>query len=74
MTATRFRGYNYIMPKIDYTCPHCDRSFQRVVLRGEEDHPAVCPHCKARDVKPAKGPESLFDGIASFSTLAKDTS
>jgi hypothetical protein len=45
-----------------------------VVLRGEEDRPANCPHCKAREVKPAQGPESLFDGIAGFSSLAKDTS
>ncbi len=69
-----FRGYSDLMPTIDYTCAHCGRSFQRVVLRGEEDRPATCPHCKARDAKPAQGPESLFDGIAGFSSLAKDTS
>lgn len=62
------------MPTIEYNCTHCGRSFQRVVFRGEEDRPVTCPHCKARDAKPVKGPESLFDGIASFSTLAKDTS
>jgi len=67
-------GYKEIMPTIDYTCPHCGRSFQRVVLRGEEGRPATCPHCKARDAKPSKGAESLFDGIAGFSSLAKDTS
>jgi putative FmdB family regulatory protein len=62
------------MPTIDYTCSHCGHSFQRVILKGEEDRPVTCPHCKARDAKPVKGAESLFDGIASFSTLAKDTS
>ena len=61
------------MPNVEYHCRQCGRTFQRVVLRGEENRPAACPHCKARDAKPAKVAESLFDGIASFSTLAKDT-
>jgi putative FmdB family regulatory protein len=61
------------MPNIEYHCRHCGHTFQQVVLRGEEKQPATCPRCKARDAQPAKSAESLFDGIASFSTLAKDT-
>ena len=61
------------MPTIDYSCPCCGHSFKRVTLRGEMPPPAVCPRCKAPDVKPLQGPAGLFDGIAPFSDLAKDT-
>jgi len=61
------------MPTIDYTCPCCDHSFKRVVLRGEMPTPATCPHCQTPDVKPLQGPKGLFNGIAPFSGLANDT-
>lgn len=61
------------MPKIDFKCPLCNHRFTRVVLRGEEGAASACPEC-GRSVKPeAQRPESLFDGIAGFSTLSKDT-
>jgi len=61
------------MPTVDYTCQHCGHAFERVVLRGEEAHPVVCPQCKAREAIPKRGYTGLFDGIASFSSLGKDT-
>jgi putative FmdB family regulatory protein len=61
------------MPTIEYTCKACHHIFSRVVLRGEEDRPAACPKCRGKNALPSRAPESLFNGISSFSTLAKDT-
>jgi len=61
------------MPTIDYTCQHCGHGFERVVLRGEEPRPVVCPRCKAPDAQPKRGYTGLFNGIAPSSSLAKDT-
>ena len=61
------------MPTIDYTCPGCGHGFQRVILMGETPPPATCPRCKAPEVPPVRRSAGLFDGIAPFSGLAKDT-
>ncbi len=61
------------MPTIEYTCQHCGHRFTRVALRGEEIPPLPCPQCRTPDARPAKDAASLFDGIAPFSSLAKDT-
>ena len=62
------------MPTIDYTCQHCGHRFTRVALRGEEAPPLPCPQCRTpAAARPAKDAASLFDGIAPFSSLAKDT-
>ena len=61
------------MPTIDYTCQDCGHRFSRVVLRGEEAGPQPCPECRTPDARPAKKATGLFDGIASFSSLASDT-
>lgn len=61
------------MPTVEYRCPQCRHVFSRVVLRGDEDLPVACPACAAAGVRPDKGPASLFEGIANFSRLAKDT-
>jgi len=61
------------MPTVDFACPDCRRRFERVVLRGEQDEPSACPGC-GRLVFPATvGVDPLFDGIAGFSRLSKDT-
>ncbi|MBI9086332.1 MAG: zinc ribbon domain-containing protein [Desulfobacterales bacterium] len=61
------------MPTVEYQCPQCDHRFSRVALRGEAEPPAKCPNCGAVDVTAFRGASSLFDGIANFSDLAKDT-
>ena len=61
------------MPSIEYTCQDCSHEFRAVVLRGEEDAPARCPKCHSRRVRRAVSAKSLFDGIAGFSDLARDT-
>ncbi|MEJ2641118.1 MAG: zinc ribbon domain-containing protein [Desulfosarcinaceae bacterium] len=61
------------MPSIDYTCPQCGHRFKRVVMRGDPVEAAPCPECGRSAVKPGKGPETLFEGIAGFSKLAGDT-
>jgi hypothetical protein len=58
---------------IDYTCRNCRHTFSRLVLRGEEEGPAVCPQCRNPRVLPTRASAGLFDGIASFSSLSKDT-
>ena len=61
------------MPTIEYKCRECDQTFSRVVLRGDENQPAACPTCQGKTALPTSAPESLFNGISSFSTLSKDT-
>ena len=61
------------MPSIEYTCLACGCEFRTVVFRGEEDAPANCPNCGKRQARRAVAAKSLFDGIAGFSDLAKDT-
>lgn len=65
--------YSASMPTIDVTCQHCGHSFKRIVLRGEAIQAVVCPACDSEDAKSAPGPNSLFDGIAPFSSLGADT-
>ncbi|MEZ4529132.1 MAG: FmdB family zinc ribbon protein [Desulfobacterales bacterium] len=61
------------MPKLEYTCPKCGHSFQQLVFRGDEAQPVLCPKCGTSEVRSAKTPAGLFDGIASFSSLSRDT-
>ena len=61
------------MPMVAYTCQSCRHRFEQVALRGDEDHLAVCPRCGESRARPVKGPDSLFNGIASFSRLSTDT-
>lgn len=61
------------MPTIEYKCPHCGLAFNRTILKGEEPGSETCPQCRHGEVNPATQSPRLFEGIASFSTLAKDT-
>ncbi len=61
------------MPTLDYTCPACKHTFKRVVLRGDEDRKTPCPNCRHKIVVPSETSASLFNGIANFSELSKDT-
>jgi len=61
------------MPSIEFKCRECGHAFSRVALRGEAARVIVCPQCRRKTAHPAKPPESLFNGISSFSTLSKDT-
>ena len=60
------------MPKLEYHCEQCGHNFERVTLHGDQAAPVRCPKCGGDQVKSAKGPISLFNGIANFSSLAKD--
>ncbi|MFH1983829.1 MAG: hypothetical protein ABIL58_18465 [Pseudomonadota bacterium] len=61
------------MPAVDFWCRFCNRRFTRVALLGDDDAPSRCPEC-GRPVPPeALRSKSLFDGIAGFSALSKDT-
>ena len=60
------------MPTIEYKCQHCGHAFNRMTLEGDEPGRATCPKCQTK-VKPAMQSPRLFQGMASFSTLAKDT-
>ena len=42
-------------------------------MRGDRVEPATCPNCGLTAVPPVRGPDALFEGIAGFSDLAKDT-
>ncbi|MEJ2158338.1 MAG: hypothetical protein P8X96_23675 [Desulfobacteraceae bacterium] len=61
------------MPTVEYKCPRCEHAFKRTILKGNVAGSAACPKCHHDKVKPATQSPRLFDGIASFSTLAKDT-
>ena len=61
------------MPTIDYQCPDCGHHFKRVVMRGDPVRPIACPRCPREAIAPVRESEALFEGIAGFSDLAKDT-
>ncbi|MGD9017549.1 MAG: zinc ribbon domain-containing protein [Desulfobacterales bacterium] len=61
------------MPILDYRCRECGHSFERVVLGGEPIRSVVCPECHDPKARPEAVPRGFFDGIASFSALARDT-
>ncbi len=61
------------MPTAEFKCQVCDHTFNRVVLRGEEDRKAPCPKCQGKAALVSKPPSSLFNGISNFSSLSKDT-
>ena len=64
------------MPHIEFQCKTCGHRFERLVFRGEEKNRFSCPECGEKDpagIKPLPGAESLFEGIANFSSLAGDT-
>ena len=61
------------MPTSEFKCRRCGHTFQRLTLKGDDGIKVPCPKCHCRDVKPAMQSPRLFDGIAAFSSLAKDT-
>jgi len=61
------------MPTVEYQCRECGKAFSRVVLRGEEKKLAVCPLCRRKTARPLNPKPGLFNGIANFSNLSKDT-
>ena len=61
------------MPAIEYTCRHCMHRFTQTVMRGEENNSLPCPECDHTAMPDPVRPKSIFDGIAGFSTLSKDT-
>lgn len=62
------------MPKIEYRCPQCGNRFEQLIFRGDPSpRIARCPRCKRDTAERIDAPEPVFDGIAGFSTLAKDT-
>ncbi len=63
-----------VMPTTEYVCLECGHRFSRLFLRGEPAVAANCPECgTVAGVEPSRGASGLFDGIANFSDLAKDT-
>jgi putative FmdB family regulatory protein len=66
-------GIMQIMPTIEYQCLNCGHVFNRTVLKGDAPGSAACPKCHRGKAKPSTQSPRLFEGIASFSTLAKDT-
>lgn len=61
------------MPTCDYHCRLCDHRFTRVVMRGEACPAAPCPVCGQPVAPTPLRSTPLFDGIAGFSDLARDT-
>ena len=61
------------MPTVEYKCRHCGHAFSRTILKGDDPCSETCPKCHHGKVKPATQSPRLFEEIASFSTLAKDT-
>jgi hypothetical protein len=47
--------------------------FTQTVMRGEENNSLPCPECDHTAMPDPVRPKSIFDGIAGFSTLSKDT-
>jgi putative FmdB family regulatory protein len=60
------------MPHIEYQCNQCKKNFERVQLLGEEKKRPPCPACGSTDVRVPSTAAPLFEGIASFSSLASD--
>jgi putative FmdB family regulatory protein len=60
------------MPHIEYQCNQCKKRFERVQLLGEEKNRPPCPACGSTDVRIPSTSAPLFEGIASFSSLASD--
>jgi putative FmdB family regulatory protein len=61
------------MPTIEYKCHHCGHAFKRTIMKGDETGSENCSECHRGKVKPSTQSPGLFEGIANFSTLAKDT-
>jgi putative FmdB family regulatory protein len=60
------------MPQIEYRCRKCGRDFRRTSFLGDPETAVECPACGSAEVERLKGAEAVFDGIASFSSLAGD--
>ena len=60
------------MPQVAYQCRQCGEHFRRVVFLGDEQIRPKCPVCGTAEVKMETAADSLFEGIASFSSLARD--
>ena len=65
-------GGESAMPQIDYRCKSCRHEFHRLVFLGDAEADAVCPACGSSEVEKSTGAEPVFNGIASFSSLAGD--
>jgi putative FmdB family regulatory protein len=68
-----FAVHYWSMPTIEYKCQHCGHAFNRTILKGDEPGSEPCPKCHHEKVKPSMQSPGLFEGIANFSTLGKDT-
>ena len=60
------------MPSVDFLCKDCGHAFTRLVFKGDDTLGTVCPCCGSGSIKTQPISESLFDGIASGSSLSKD--
>jgi len=49
-SGPEFRGIEE-MPIYEYQCGHCDRQFQRLIIRKEEADGLICPRCGSRNLK-----------------------
>jgi len=39
------------MPIYEYQCRRCDKKFQSLIMKQEEEKELFCPDCKGRDLK-----------------------
>ncbi|MFZ0610823.1 MAG: zinc ribbon domain-containing protein [Desulfobacterales bacterium] len=60
------------MPSVEFICSACGHTFSRVVFKGDDTPGTVCPRCGSDRIRTSPTSESLFDGIASFSSLSTD--
>lgn len=60
------------MPSEDYLCKDCGQTFTRLVFKGDDTSGTACPCCGSGSIQTQPISESLFDGIASISSLSKD--
>jgi putative FmdB family regulatory protein len=61
------------MPSVEYKCRHCGYLYKKIFFIGDKEEKPLCPKCKSDDVIKSPAASSLFKGISSLSSMAKDT-
>lgn len=68
------RRKRFLMPRHEYYCKGCDYTFARLLYLGDDESKVECPKCQNKQLHKLPSAPGLFEGIANFSSLAKDSS